>query len=167
VLAVWQFGFSPQFDSIDPNYAKTRNAFIRMLEQVTAMKSTFALALPFAAATLLSTIPASASTLNGDELRRLVTGRTVYLAAPLGGEFPLKYKPNGTVTGDGEAVGLGRFYATRETGRWFMQGDQLCQQFPTWYSGTRLCFTVQDLGNRRIRWTRDNGQTGVARVSDH
>jgi hypothetical protein len=124
-------------------------------------------ALPLAGLVAFGTMPASASALNGDDLRRLVTGRTVYLSAPLGGEFPLKYKPNGTVTGDGEAVGLGRFYATRETGRWFMQGDQLCQQFPTWYSGTRLCFTVQDLGNRRIRWTRDNGQTGVARVADH
>jgi hypothetical protein len=131
------------------------------------MKRALTLTATIAAATMLAASPALSSSLNGDELRRLVTGRTVYLAAPLGGEFPLKYQPNGTVTGDGEAVGLGRFYATRETGRWFMQGDQLCQQFPTWYSGTRLCFTVQDLGNRRIRWTRDNGQTGVARVADH
>jgi hypothetical protein len=97
----------------------------------------------------------------------LVTGRTVYLAAPLGGEFPLKYKANGSVSGDGQAVGLGRFFAARETGRWFMQGNNLCQQFPTWYSGQRLCFTVQELGNRRIRWTRDNGETGIARVADY
>jgi hypothetical protein len=110
--------------------------------------------------------PAAARELNGDQLRQLVTGRTVFLSAPLGGEFPLNYKPNGTVTGDGEAVGLGRFFAARETGRWFMRGDQLCQQFPTWYSGERLCFTVRDLGNNRIRWTRDNGQTGIARVSN-
>jgi hypothetical protein len=110
--------------------------------------------------------PAAASTLSGSELRALVSGRTVYLAAPLGGEFPLSYKPNGTVTGDGQAVGLGRFFAARETGRWFMSGDQLCQQFPTWYNGTRLCFTVQSLGNNRIRWRRDNGDTGIARVAD-
>jgi hypothetical protein len=109
---------------------------------------------------------ASANTLSGDDLRKLVTGRTVYLSAPLGGEFPLKYSPNGTVTGDGQAVGLGRLYATRESGRWFMQGNNLCQQFPTWYSGVRLCFKVEDLGNRKIRWTRDNGDTGIARVAD-
>ncbi len=47
-----------------------------------------------------------------------------------------------------------------------MSGDQLCQQFPTWYNGTRLCFTVQSLGNNRIRWRRDNGDTGIARVAD-
>jgi hypothetical protein len=114
----------------------------------------------------LAPFAAQANTLSGDALKQLVTGRTVYLSAPLGGEFPLKYNPNGSVTGDGEAVGLGRFLAARETGRWFMQGNRLCQQFPTWYSGERLCFTVQDLGNRRIRWTRDNGETGIARIAD-
>jgi hypothetical protein len=109
---------------------------------------------------------ARAEVLDGNELKRLVTGKTIYLSAPLGGEFPLKYKPDGSVTGDGETVGLGRFFAARETGRWFMRGDNLCQQFPTWYSGQRLCFSVRKLGENRIRWTRDNGETGVARVAD-
>jgi hypothetical protein len=110
--------------------------------------------------------PATAEQLSGDELRKLVTGRTIYLAAPLGGEMPLRYSANGTVDGNGAAVGLGRFFAARETGRWFMRGDQLCQQFPTWYKGERLCFNVQDLGNNRIRWIRDNGEKGIARVSN-
>jgi hypothetical protein len=109
---------------------------------------------------------AQAELLDGNELKRLVTGRTIYLSAPLGGEFPLKYKADGSVSGDGDAVGLGRFFAARETGRWYMRGDNLCQQFPTWYSGQRLCFTVRKLGESRIRWTRDNGETGVARVAD-
>jgi hypothetical protein len=114
------------------------------------------------------TLPASAQAenLSGEALRQLVNGRTVYLSAPLGGEFPLSYRMDGTVTGDGNAVGLGRFYAARETGRWFMTGNNLCQQFPTWYSGQRLCFTVSKLGADKIRWTRDNGDTGVARVAD-
>jgi hypothetical protein len=123
-------------------------------------------ALAAAALPLLIAAPAAAEKLSGDNLRQLVQGRTVYLSAPLGGEFPLSYRADGTVTGDGEAVGLGRFFAARETGRWFMRGDQLCQQFPTWYSGQRLCFVVQRLGQNRIRWTRDNGETGIARVAD-
>jgi hypothetical protein len=109
---------------------------------------------------------ASADLLTGDALRKLVSGKTVYLAAPLGGEFPLKYRPDGSVNGDGNAVGLGRFYAARETGRWFMQGDNLCQQFPTWYSGQRLCFSVRKLAGDKIKWTRDNGDTGIARVAE-
>ena len=104
-------------------------------------------------------------TMSGAELRQLVNGKTVFLAAPLGGEFPLNYKTDGSVTGDGAAVGLGRFFAARETGKWFMSGNQLCQQFPTWYSGQRLCFNVVKLPNNRIRWTRDNGETGIARLS--
>jgi hypothetical protein len=109
---------------------------------------------------------AFAETLSGQALKELVEGRTVYLSAPLGGEFPLKYRPDGTVTGDGEAVGLGRFFATRETGRWYLTGTNLCQQFPTWYNGQRLCFSVHKLDGNRIRWTRDNGETGIARVAD-
>jgi hypothetical protein len=111
-------------------------------------------------------VTAFAETLSGQALKDLVEGRTVYLAAPLGGEFPLKYRPDGTVTGDGESVGLGRFFATRETGRWYLTGTNLCQQFPTWYNGQRLCFSVRKLDGNRIRWTRDNGETGIARVAD-
>jgi hypothetical protein len=108
----------------------------------------------------------AAEDLSGDSLKKLVTGRTVYLSAPLGGEMPLNYRADGSVNGNGTAVGLGRLFAARETGRWFMNGKNLCQQFPTWYSGVRLCFTVKELGNNKIRWTRDNGETGVARVGD-
>ena len=66
---------------------------------------------------------------------------------------------------DGEITATRSPLVTRAL-RWFMRGDNLCQQFPTWYSGQRLCFSVQDLGNRRIRWKRDNGETGVARISE-
>ena len=107
-----------------------------------------------------------AERLSGESLRELVTGRTVYLAAPLGGEFPLRYRPDGTVTGDGDAVGLGRFMAARETGRWSIEGNRLCQRFPTWNGGQRVCFTVERVGDRRIRWVQDNGDTGLARVAD-
>jgi hypothetical protein len=115
---------------------------------------------------LLSSLPALAQALDGPSLKKLVTGRTVFLSAPLGGEFPLNYKTDGTVTGDGEAVGLGRFFAARETGRWSITGNTLCQKFPTWYKGEPLCFTVENLGGNKIRWLRDNGEQGIARVSN-
>jgi hypothetical protein len=111
-------------------------------------------------------VPAVADALDGPSLRKLVTGRTVFLSAPLGGEFPLNYRPDGTVTGDGEAVGLGRFFAAKETGRWSITGNTLCQKFPTWYKGEPLCFTVKELGGNKIRWVRDNGEQGIARVSN-
>jgi hypothetical protein len=125
--------------------------------------------LTLAAAVMAAFVPlagdASARQLTGEEIRELVSGRTVFLSAPFGGELPLNYRVNGTVDGNGQAIGLGRFFAPRDTGRWFIAGNRLCQQFQSWYNGERLCFTVADLGNNRIRWVRDNGEQGVARVS--
>jgi hypothetical protein len=120
------------------------------------------------AACFMALVPATvvAEELDGPSLKKLVNGKTVFLAAPLGGEFPLNFKTDGTVNGDGTAVGLGRFFAAKETGRWRIAGNMLCQQFPTWYKGQQLCFTVRDLGNNKIKWVRDNGEEGIARVSN-
>lgn len=125
-----------------------------------------AAALGCAGAILLASPALAERELSGDEVRQLVTGKRIYLATPLGGELPLFYQPNGVVSGDGQAIGLGRFFAPRDTGRWFITGNRLCQQFRDWYNGERLCFSVKDLGNNRIRWVRDNGERGLARVGN-
>ena len=117
-----------------------------------------ALLTPFAA------MPAGAETLSGQAIAELVKGKRVYLATPFGGEFPLHYKPNGQVTGDGTALGLGKYFAPRETGRWFVRENQLCQQFPTWYKGKVSCFSLQKTGDTTLRWRRDDGYSGRARV---
>ncbi|MEQ9026263.1 MAG: hypothetical protein RIG88_05775 [Roseitalea porphyridii] len=108
--------------------------------------------------------PAAAEQLAGSAIKETIGGKRVYLATPFGGEFPLHYKANGRVTGDGRALGLGRFMAPRETGRWFVQGDQLCQQFPTWYDGQVSCFTLRRTGETTLRWRRDDGYSGRARI---
>jgi hypothetical protein len=117
-----------------------------------------------ASAALIS--PVLAETLDGPAIRKLVTGRTIYLAAPLGGEFPLNYRPDGTVNGDGTSVGLGRFLAAKETGRWSVDGNLLCQQFPTWNKGAKVCFTLERLADGRIRWVQTNGDQGLARLGN-
>jgi hypothetical protein len=53
-----------------------------------------------------------------------------------------------TVTGDGTALGLGRWLAPKETGRWWVRGDRLCQQWPTWYDGKPSCFQIRMTGER-------------------
>ncbi|MEO1747531.1 MAG: hypothetical protein AAFR27_02740 [Pseudomonadota bacterium] len=108
---------------------------------------------------------AAAETLSGQELKNFVNGKRVYLRVPLGGEFPLFYQTNGRVTGDGTALGLGRYLAPKETGRWFVQGSKLCQQFPTWYKGEVSCFRIYKTGETTLRWTRDDGYSGRARVA--
>ncbi len=109
---------------------------------------------------------ASSESLDGNTLRRLITGKWIYLSTPLGGEIPLYYRADGRVEGSGESVGLGRWFKPTDTGRWWIAGDRLCQQWQTWYDGERMCFTVSSLGGRKIRWNRDNGETGLARLSD-
>src|SRR5688500_14134724 len=86
---------------------------------------------------------AHAQSLAGGELGRTVSGRRIYLATPLGGEFPLYYRADGQVDGSGEAVGLGRFMAPKDSGRWWVAGDKLCQKWTSWYDGKTFCFTLR------------------------
>ena len=51
--------------------------------------------------------PAQAAQLSERDIRSDIVGRTIFLAAPLGGEFPLNYRRSGQVDGDGQALGLG------------------------------------------------------------
>jgi hypothetical protein len=112
------------------------------------------------------TVSATGAQLAGDGLRQAVSGKRIYLAVPLGGEFPLYYRPDGRVDGSGEAVGLGRFLKPRDSGRWWVQGDRLCQKWQAWYDGRIYCFTLRDLGGNRIAWLRDDGEKGIARIAD-
>lgn len=107
-----------------------------------------------------------AETMKEPEIRDRIIGRTIYLAAPIGGEFPLNYAKSGTVSGDGDAVGLGKFIKPKDSGRWWIQSDQLCQQFKTWYNGKSMCFALSDAGPGKVKWVRDDGETGIARIGD-
>lgn len=115
-------------------------------------------------ASLLSAMPAAAEQVSGERLRDLVSGKRIYLATPFGGEFPLNYRPSGSVTGDGTALGLGKYFAPKETGRWWIDGQRLCQQWPSWYDGKATCFTITKTGARTLRWVRDDGRSGKARI---
>ncbi|BBE71256.1 hypothetical protein OHA_1_00827 [Pleomorphomonas sp. SM30] len=69
-------------------------------------------------ALLAGTATAAAETapMKDAEIRAAVSGRRIYLQTPLGGEFPLNYRKNGRVDGDGEKLGLGRLMAPRTPG---------------------------------------------------
>ncbi|WP_246018245.1 hypothetical protein [Pelagibacterium montanilacus] len=113
---------------------------------------------------LLSAGPALAQQLSEAEIRSEIIGKRIYLAAPLGGEFPLNYLRSGEVNGDGEALGLGAFIQPRDTGRWWIEAGRLCQQFQTWYDGQPLCFVLSWTGPDSVTWVGDNGETGTARI---
>ncbi len=109
---------------------------------------------------------AQAEQLDGDTIRERIAGKRVYLAVPFGGEFPLYYRRDGRVDGSGEALGLGRFLRPTDSGRWWVAGDRLCQRWQVWYEGKTMCFTLIDLGDGKLRWNQDNGDTGLARLGN-
>jgi hypothetical protein len=99
-----------------------------------------------------------------NDIRDDIIGKRVFLSVPFGGEFPLNYRSDGKVDGSGEALGLGRFVKPEDRGRWWIEADRLCQQFETWYDGEPMCFELYRLDAKRLRWIRNNGQTGTARI---
>ena len=116
-----------------------------------------------ASVVVLPSANATAEFMKPGDIRKTITGVRIMLQFPFG-EFPLTYRPDGTVTGDGTKVGLGRFFAPRETGKWWIEGNRLCQQWPTWYEGEVFCFQLQKTGDRSLFWLRDDGESGKARI---
>jgi len=108
--------------------------------------------------------PGRAEELTAGDIRAEIVGRRVHLLVPFGGEFPLEYRRDGTVEGDGEAVGLGRFLQPKDRGRWWIDGNRLCQRFTAWYDGRPMCFDLTRTGPDTLHWVRDNGQAGDARL---
>lgn len=109
-------------------------------------------------------MPAAAQNVAGDALSALVAGKKVFLSTPYGLEFPLRYAPDGTVVGDASRFTLARMFSPRETGRWWVDGERLCQKWPSWYDGRTFCFTITSTGPGRIAWVRDDGLQGTARI---
>ena len=104
--------------------------------------------------------------LTAADIRKEIIGRRIYLAAPFGGELPLHYRADGHVDGSGEAVGLGKWLKPNDSGKWWIAGDKLCQQFTTWYNGARMCFDLKRVAAGKVFWRRDNGETGIARIGN-
>jgi hypothetical protein len=59
---------------------------------------------------------------------------------------------------------LGRWVQPQDAGRWWIDGNRLCQQFENWYNGSPMCFDLTRTGERTLNWVRDNGETGRARI---
>lgn len=124
------------------------------------------LVVALSAGTVAVTEPAraEAALMTDKEIRQTVRGKRIYLQTPLGGEFPLYYKADGTVDGSGEALGLGRFMAPKDQGKWWIKSNRLCQQWQEWYDGKPHCFELARVNETMLYWKRDDGLEGEARI---
>ena len=115
-------------------------------------------------------LPASAalaaqSTLAGDELRKAISGKTVYLNVS-GFELPIRYAANGRMSGrmSTVAASFSRGDGASDSGKWWVADDQLCQQWSSWMDGKTYCYKLTRNGST-VQWVRNDGRSGTARIS--
>lgn len=103
--------------------------------------------------------------LSGTQVRKIIAGKTLVLATPYGFELPIRYRGNGTMTGHSRK--FARLNSangkTKDRGRWWIQGDRLCQKWKDWLNGKSYCFRIKQQG-RKVYWTSHNGFKGTARI---
>ncbi len=114
-------------------------------------------------------LPATASlaeptTLAGDELRQAISGKTVFLNIS-GFELPIRYAANGRMSGKMSTVAasFSRGDGAQDRGKWWVAGDQLCQQWVSWMDGKAYCYRLTREG-ATVRWARNDGRSGSARI---
>jgi hypothetical protein len=109
-------------------------------------------------------VQANAQALSGDALRGAISGKTVLLNIS-GFELPVQYSPSGTMKGSmgTVAAALARGDGSSDRGKWWVDGDQLCQKWYTWMEGQTYCYKLSRNGSD-VRWVRNDGRSGTARI---
>ncbi len=107
---------------------------------------------------------AEPATLAGDELRQAISGKTVYLNIS-GFELPIRYAANGRMSGkmSAMAASFSRGDGAQDRGKWWVAGDQLCQQWSSWMDGKSYCYRLTRNGSK-VQWVRNDGRSGTARI---
>jgi hypothetical protein len=107
-----------------------------------------------------------AASLTEDQLRQAIADKTVYLNIS-GFELPIRYAANGRMKGS-MGITAARFSAgdgSRDSGRWWIAENQLCQRWTSWLDGKTYCYKITREGNI-IHWLRSDGAEGTARIED-
>ncbi len=109
---------------------------------------------------------AEPTTLAGDELRQAISGKTVFLNIS-GFELPIRYAANGRMSGKMSTVAasFSRGDGAQDRGKWWVSGDQLCQQWTSWMDGKSYCYRLTREGST-VHWARNDGRSGTARIGD-
>src|SRR5262245_22295885 len=91
------------------------------------------LVVAMALALLATAVRAELVTLSGGGLRNAISGKTVFLNIS-GFELPISYAANGRMSGKMGAVAASFSHGdgAQDRGKWWVAGDQLCQQWSSW-----------------------------------
>jgi len=118
----------------------------------------------FSALALGAALAAEPASLSGDELRKAVSGKTVYLRIS-GFELPIHYSPGGSMAGGmgGVAATIAREESASDRGKWWVSASQLCQRWSSWMQGKTYCYKLTRQGNS-VTWVRNDGRSGSARI---
>ena len=101
------------------------------------------------------------SKLQGDTLKKAVSGKTVHLATPLG-TLPIRFRMNGTMSGT--AGDLAAYTGSAaDSGRWWVSSEKLCQRWQTWLERKIYCFSLRQEGGI-VHWVRNDGLSGKATI---
>ena len=104
---------------------------------------------------------AEPSKLTGEALQQAVSGRIVLIETPIG-SFPIRYKNNGTMTGQAPAF-VPSLGTESDRGQWWIADDRLCQRWDHWLDAKRYCFKLRRVG-ATVYWLRDDGLSGTATI---
>jgi hypothetical protein len=104
------------------------------------------------------------TSLAGDELREAIVGKTVYLNVS-GFELPIRYLANGRMRGSmgTVAASFSRGDGSSDSGKWWVENDQLCQKWISWMDGKSYCYKLTRNGDN-VTWVRNDGRSGTARI---
>jgi hypothetical protein len=102
--------------------------------------------------------------LAGDALREAIVGKTVYLNVS-GFELPILYLANGRMRGSmgTVAASFSRGDGSSDSGKWWVENDQLCQKWISWMDGKPYCYKLTRNGDN-VTWVRNDGRAGKARI---
>ena len=61
------------------------------------------------------------------------------------------------------AASFSRGDGAQDRGKWWVAGDQLCQQWSSWMDGKSYCYKLTRDG-ATVHWVRNDGHSGTARI---
>ncbi|MDA7949577.1 MAG: hypothetical protein MPJ78_19150 [Hyphomicrobiaceae bacterium] len=107
---------------------------------------------------------AESHNLEGAALEKAVAGKIVYMSDSAG-TVPIHYKADKTMSGKLQMVTavLAVTAPKRDQGKWWVQGDRLCQRWNRWLDAKTHCYKLKRDGNN-VLWERNDGRKGKARV---